>query len=212
MDSESPLCLASLQPGTIAACYGGDRVGRFISRWTRSAFGPQRLKIGPSHVAMLCPSDRSDIPLLWVESTTMCPDPCLIRGTHVSGCQAHDPANRIRTYLAAGGWVDFWRLSDIDRLSVDEQLLLRWILLEHFVKPGISYDTGGAIISGTRVLKLAPFLTADLESVFCSELIAATLQRLHRLNRDNPTKYSPASLLRDLYRQGTYQFCGRIAA
>ena len=47
---------------------------------------------------------------------------------------------------------------------------------------------------------------ADLNELFCSELVAAVCMRLGRMNRSNPTKFNPACLLRELVRQGTFQF------
>ena len=42
------------QPGDLAACFGRDWVSRSISFGTASLWAPKRLRIGPSHVAMLC--------------------------------------------------------------------------------------------------------------------------------------------------------------
>jgi len=44
----------------------------------------------------------------------------------------------------------------------------------------------------------------DLGSLFCSELCAAALMRLHRMPLENPSAYNPASLVRELRRCGTY--------
>ena len=75
---------------------------------------PPRLKIGPSHVAVLCEFHGS---MVWIESTTLCKHPCAILGYQVDGCQAHLPEDRIRDYITTGGHVDLYRLSPIDRLS-----------------------------------------------------------------------------------------------
>jgi hypothetical protein len=67
------------------------------------------------------------------------------------------------------------------------------------------YDLRGAIVSGTRLFKwtnLMPY--PDLGSLFCSELCAAVLMRLHRLPLSNPSLFSPASLVREVRRCGTY--------
>ncbi|MBT6153663.1 MAG: hypothetical protein HOH82_03115, partial [Planctomycetaceae bacterium] len=59
----------------------------------------------------------------------------------------------------------------------------------------------------TRLFKRTRLLpNADLNELFCSELVAAVLMRLSRLNRTNPTRYNPACLLRQLVREGSYQF------
>ncbi len=202
------------QPGDIAACFGTDRASRIISLGTWSPVAPAGLRSGPSHVALLCevPDDAHVSAgrlvtenCLWIESTTMCPHPCLLRKDKVSGVQAHRPTARIADYTKSGGRVDIYRLSPIDRLNRQESRLLTTILINHFVKRNIDYDMGGALLSGTRVLKLSRLLSSDLNEVFCSELVSAIVQRLGRLNRRNPTRHNPASLLRQLVRQGTYQ-------
>ena len=50
----------------------------------------------------------------------------------------------------------------------------------------------------------------DLHEVFCSELIAATLQRLCRLNREDPTRFNPGRLVRRLIHEGTYCHAGAL--
>lgn len=191
------------QPGDIAACHGTDGASRLIRWGTVSLFPPAGLRLGPSHVALLFPW-RGE--MLWGESTTLCPSPCRIRGRIVSGAQAHDPAERIGQYLAAGGRVDLYRLVRFHRLSATESRLLTRILLDEVIEPGIGYDFGGAALSGTRVLQRSRFFPgADLESLFCSELVAATVMRLNRMNHANPTRYNPARLLRELVLTGKYQ-------
>lgn len=194
------------QPGDIVACYGTDWASRVVSWGTASLFGPSALKFGPSHVAMLC--EWRDGPL-WIESTTLCRLPCRVRGLHCRGMQAHHPENRLQDYWRSGGRCDLYRLSPIDELSRNESLQLTGMLLE-FVHRGLDYDLSGALISGTRALRLTRFLHRDQETVFCSELLAAVLQRLGRMNREDPTRYSPARLLRTLIAQGTYRRVGPI--
>jgi len=191
-------------PGDLAACYGRDWVSRVISYGTASLFAPRRLRIGPSHVAMLCQHRGSS---LWLESTTLCGHPCAILGYPVSGVQSHLPEDRIRDYIDDGGRVDIYRLTGIDRLTHSESKLLSRILIKHFLGRLVTYDTGGALLSGTRLFKRTRlFPKADLNELFCSELVAAVLMRLGRMNRANPTRYNPACLLRQLVREGTYQF------
>ena len=145
--------------------------------------------------------------IVWIESTTLCKHPCAILGFRLDGCQAHLPEQRIQDYVEAGGHVDLYRLSPIDRLSDTESELLTTILVKHFIGQRVTYDLGGALLSGTRLFKRTHLLPkADLNELFCSELVAAVLMRLGRMNRDNPTRFNPASLLRQVVRQGTYQF------
>lgn len=201
----------TLQPGDVLACYGSDFLSRMITWGTATIFAGRRLRLGPSHMAIIAEKDGSPI---WIESTMLCPHPCIVQGLHARGVQAHLPEYRVHDYVARGGRVDLYRLSPIDALSKAEAALLTEILFQHFLGRGVNYDTGGALISGTRVLKRARLLSfirdADLDAIFCSELIAAVLMRLHRMNRDNPTKFSPAHLLRRLVKEGTYQFVGRV--
>lgn len=196
-----PLQHIPLFPGDIAACYGRDVAGRAISWATASPWGPRGLRLGPSHVAMIAFRDAEP---LWIESTTLADRPCRIQERIVDGVQAHVPAERIQDYLSAGGRVDLYRLVEIESLSRSETALLSRILIDHFLGEAHSYDLCGALLSGTRAFQLTRlFPSADLQQLFCSELIAAVLMRLGRLPRGNPTRYSPARLLRTLVCHGT---------
>jgi len=188
------------------ACWGTDWMSRGITCGTWSPIAPAGLRLGPSHVAIVCEWEGRPV---WVESTTMCNHPCLVRGGHVCGVQVQDPRQRVSDYLVRGGRVVRYQLSPVNRLTGAESQLLTKILVEHFVEPAVDYDLGGALISGTRVWQLMrSFPGADLNRLFCSELVSAVLQRLGRLNRTNPTRHNPARLLREAVRQGVYQFAG----
>ncbi|MGE3317201.1 MAG: hypothetical protein AB7O26_18950 [Planctomycetaceae bacterium] len=192
------------QAGDIAACYGACAASRLIELGTASPLAPRRLRFGPSHVAMLCEHRDS---LIWVESTALCRRACRIQKRIVRGTQAHDPLDRIHDYTSGAGHVDIYRLSPIHALTRDESRLLEKVLIRHFVRIGIDYDLGGALLSGTRLFRWSRlFPGADLQSLFCSELVAATLMRLGRMNHENPTRYNPARLLRELVTRGTYQW------
>jgi hypothetical protein len=196
--------MTSFQPLDIVACFGADITSRTISWATASPLAPSRLRIGPSHVAVICEFQGQSV---WIESTSQCSHPCLVHGEIMTGCQAHKPETRIDDYVQQGGCIDLYRLSPVDQLSQRESALLTRILLRHFVGRRVTYDFGGALLSGTRLFKHTRLLPgADLHSLFCSELAAKVLMRLGRLNRDNPTKYNPASLLRQLVREGTMQW------
>lgn len=199
---------SDLKPGDIMACHGTDIISQVIRYGTASMFGPSRLRFGPSHVAMIVPWVEGKV---WFESTSLTKEHCIYRGRSVRGVQVHSPFARIDEYVGAGGFVDVYRLSDIDQLTKEECDLLQKIVFKHFLPNEVDYDTIGAIISGTRVLKMTRLLPSDaLRSVFCSEVLAAILQRLHRMNRANPTKFNPACLLRRLITEGTYTFVNRI--
>lgn len=174
-------------PGDLITFHGCDPVSRVIEVAT----------LGPSHVGIICLHNNE--PLL-VESTTLCPWPCVIRGIHWNGVQAHRPEDRIETYP---GSVERLRLAPIWSLSNDESELLSRILIRHCV--GQPYDLAGALVSGTRLLKWSRLLPyADLGSQFCSEMVAAVLMRLARMPIRNPALYNPASLVRALRRSGVY--------
>ncbi|WP_437226017.1 hypothetical protein SH661x_004362 [Planctomicrobium sp. SH661] len=192
------------QPLDIAACYGTGMTASVIRYGTASLLAPSRLRIGPSHVAVLCEYHGR---MIWVESTTQCLHPCVVLGRRTSGVQAHLPEIRILDYVAAGGHVDLYRLTPIEKLSHAESDLLTRILVRHFIGQEVTYDLGGALLSGTRLFKRTRLLpSADLNELFCSELVAAVCMRLGRMNRSNPTRFNPACLLRDLVHQGTFQF------
>lgn len=197
-----------LRPGDIMACWGRDTISRVITCGTWSPFGPAGLRLGPSHLAIICEIEGK---LRWVESTMLAPTACVLRGEQVNGVQVHEPAERVQDYDDQGGQVVRYSLTAINRLSEAESELLTWILVEHFVKKSVAYDVGGALISGTRVWQLMrSFPGADLDRLFCSELVSAVLQRLGRLNRTNPTRHNPARLLREAVRQGVYKDRGRV--
>lgn len=196
----------SLLPGDIAACYGVDWTSRLISAGTSSLVGPHELCWPPSHVAICC---RNDDETIWVESTSLCHRACLFRRMPVSGVQAHRPYDRIADYVRSGGRVDLYRLTEINRFSKSESCLLSRLLIDHFIKKHIRYDMSGAVLSGTRAFQLTRlFPGADLQRLFCSELIAAVLMRLGRMNHANPTRFNPGRLLRHLVRTGKYHRAG----
>ena len=134
---------SNFQPLDIAACYGTGFTDRAISYGTASLLAPPRLRIGPSHVAVLCEFRDS---MVWIESTTLCKHPCAILGYQVDGCQAHLPEDRIRDYITTGGHVDLYRLSPIESLSQSESELLTTILVRHFIGQRVTYDLGGALV------------------------------------------------------------------
>ncbi len=191
------------EPGDIAACHGTDWTSRLIRWGTFSIFPPADLRVGPSHVAILY---RWRDSVCWGESTTLCPRPCLIRGEPVSGAQCHIPADRIADYVDAGGHVDIYRLTPIFRLVPDESRLLTRLFMNEFLDQPVRYDLKGALRSGTRLYQISSFFPgANLDELFCSELVAAFAMRLNRMNQGNPSRYHPARLLRELVRSGIYR-------
>lgn len=137
---------------------------------------------------------------MWVESTTLAHRPCLIAGRVISGVQVHRPEDRIQDYR---GKVAVYRLVP-PFLPQEEQYLWRYI--QPFLGKG--YDRSTVLLAGTKVLRFSRLLPgawgADLNELFCSELTAAILMQMNKMNWDNPTRYSPARLLRTVVRNGTY--------
>jgi hypothetical protein len=190
-----------LHPGDLFACYGRDFVSRAVSLATFFPWAPPGLRVGPSHVAIVAEHGGE---LLWIESTTLAHRPCCIQRLTVAGVQAHSPADRVNDYLAEGGAVELFRLVEIESLARTEAALLSHILVDHFLRASLPYDLRGALLSGTRVFQWSRlFPGADLQQLFCSELVAAVYMRLGRLPRGNPTRYNPARLLRAIVRHGT---------
>lgn len=183
------------EPGDIVAFYGSEWRSRVIELVTG----------GPSHVGIVCewpladPSGGYETRNLLIESTTMCQRPCVIAGRRIEGVQAQFPWDRINDY---GGQAtiyrlaDHWQLNDAERDDFSD-LAGVWM--------GRPYDFRGALWSGTRILKFLPRMPySDLGTLFCSELIAACLQRLGRLCVTNAGFFNPASLLRTLVKSGVY--------
>lgn len=201
----------TIKPGDIFACWGFEPLSRFISLETSLLtwpFAPSGLRLSPSHVAIACPRFAPHHSrCFWFESTTMTGRSCLERGHAVSGVQVHSVGLRAQDYLQQGR-VDLYRLTPINELSSDQVGAMRFDLISWFIRKGISYDAAFAVFSGARLIrtidKLTGLLTPRMESVFCSQLIAAELMTIGLMNRDNPIRYNPGRLLRTLVRQGTY--------
>jgi len=191
---------AELEIGDILACYGTDLVSRIISAATCSPC--QRPFYGPSHLATITRfQDRH----VWSESTSLGRLPCQYRGIIVAGVQIHDPGERIAEYLQHGGYVEIYRLTKYWKFSPLEAAAFSQIFTEQFLSVPHLYDYSGAVLSGSRCYQLSKcFPAANLESLFCSELVAALLQRLQRLPLSNPTRWNPSRLLRQLIADGIY--------
>jgi hypothetical protein len=198
------------QPGDILACYGRTPLSWAIRLATLGPSSHPALWLGPSHVAMIALDH--DLPW-WIESTQLCSRPCRLQQRVSRGAQAHAPGDRLDDCRTDRTRVDHWRLTPLAAFSAEESRLLTRLLLTEFVIPGVRYDTCGAVISACRTLKLSRCLPpAGMQAVFCSELLAAVLMRLGRLNWTNPTTYHPAGLLRVLHRTGVYRRHERLCA
>lgn len=190
------------QSGDILAFHGTDVLSRAIKLKTSYPLDLWSCFDAPSHVGIVIWSEETNRYVL-AESTTLCKHSCLFRKQLVSGAQAHLPQERIDDYRTRGGKVDHFRLVGINQLGGQELLKLQHYLIDYFVRRGVTYDYKGAAISGTLLATCRRWLPkADLESLFCSEMIAAVLMRIGMLNNDNPTFFSPGRLIKRLTKLG----------
>lgn len=200
--------MIDLQPLDIIACYKQDRRSRLAS-WVNAAFCVDTSLIkAPSHLAVICIQDNK--PLL-IESTSSSDSPCVITGDCTPGCQAHLAYERIPQYLRSNVHLRLFRLTAMDSLSSAESELLSKILLEHFVREKMNWEDGTPKLTALKFGR-DTFMrnTLDKNASFCANMIAKVLMRLGRLNRKNPTLYSPGSLLRQLFYDGTIRFRGQL--
>jgi hypothetical protein len=192
MDSES----IKFERGDIVAFYGTE----WRSRLIRFVTG------GPSHVGIVTDCEVLDrenggsrFAQVLIESTCLCHRPCLATGQVFKGVQVQRPAERVEDYA---GKAKIFRLAPrwaakVQRLDELSQDLQTWI--------GTPYDTRGALWSGTRILKYLPWLPHnDLGSVFCSEMIAQSLQGIGFLCVWNAGLFNPALLVSHLVKSGVY--------
>lgn len=183
------------RPGDLLFFYGQTWQSRVIEAVTR----------GPSHVGICsawyhCCQPVVDGETLLFESTTLCDLPDLLLGEKIDGVQVHRPAERIDAYQ---GRICCMRLADGWELEKDEEYALRNWLHDLHGKP---YDLEGALASGTRLFKWLPLMPyPDLGHLFCSELCAELLMRLHRLPLGDPGVYNPASLMDAVRRCASYR-------
>jgi len=185
------------QPGDLLFFSGRGFISRMVKGFTVSPwywFIPNWRCV--SHVGICCDWRG---PVYLVESTTLSDEPCEITGRMHNGMQAHKPGPRVK---GDSGYV--WQLRpNIDRMSwtCGHNKALRLWLARQMAK---GYDSAGAFQSAIRPSN------ADLSRVFCSEVVAGALMEVGRLPLDNPGVYTPAKLIRELVRIGTYSPAVRL--
>ena len=177
-------------------CDPGDTLG--FSSWSRLGIGINLCTWGVpfwglSHVAGIVrlPGESR---LVICESTTTCAEPCLLCGQRHDGVQFHYIPQRIREYRGL-----VWRYPLKRRMTLHESRRVgAWCMAQH----GKGYDYLGAF--GARETLAACLLRKpeDLQSLFCSELWAAALREIGRLDTDNASAWSPNLLCRRLRRRG----------
>ncbi|MES2791998.1 MAG: hypothetical protein V4719_20455 [Planctomycetota bacterium] len=190
--------ITDFRDGDIIAFYGAEWRSRVISLVTGG---------GPSHVGIVTDCEvldrdhggaRSEQVL--IESTCLCKRPCLVTGQVFKGVQVQSIKDRIEDYHGK---------AQVHRLSPRWAKKLQGLGgdLSHDLQEciGTPYDVPGALWSGTRILKYLPWLPHnDQGSVFCSEMIAQSLQGIGFLCVWNPGLFHPASLVNHLVRSGVY--------
>ncbi len=176
------MALATLKPGTIIAFWGTDWLSQLISVST----------LGPSHVGIIggLKLDKCAGPIIY-ESTTLSYEPCLINDEFIDGVQAHCLASRVASYKGA---VHAYHLHPSLELSPLETMKLDGYLKSML---GKTYDTKAAVFSATHLLKYR-FKHPDLDTIFCSALVARALMLLNRMNWSNPEWFSPSGLVHEL--------------
>ena len=147
-------------------------------------------------------------PLLF-ESTTQAPERCALIGERICGVQAHEPRERIDSYLRKGGRVWLYRPTRDFRLDTNQSFRLTEFLLRHL---GERYDWRQAAFSGTiiarRVCRWAT--DANLHSLFCSEYWAAALEQIRLLPLKNPSLFTPAGLVAAVVELGSLALVGQF--
>ncbi|MEZ6068287.1 MAG: hypothetical protein R3B90_21815 [Planctomycetaceae bacterium] len=143
---------------------------------------------------------------MWAESTTLADHPCILQHRQVRGWQLHEIDTRLADYRQQQATVDVYRLHPFHQLDIHEVVALARYSVDYWHTQLATYDARSALWSGSRIVRrFRLYKPADLAAVFCSEYIAAVLRRLNRLSpADNPARFSPATLLRELVHAGTY--------
>lgn len=128
--------------------------------------------------------------LLLFESTTLSNIPCKIQDKLTKGVQAVRLKDRVEKY---DGKVFHYPL--VNPLFASEQRRLNQFLHDQIGKP---YDLIGALRSGGSLFAWfeSHLREADLNFLFCSELVASSLHRVDRLETHNVSSWSPNKLIR----------------
>lgn len=142
--------------------------------------------------------------LLLFESTTLSDIPCIIQGELVEGVQAVRLKDRIKIY---DGKV--FRYPLVDPLFASERRRLNQFLHDQIGKP---YDLIGALRAGGRLWAWfeSHLREADLNFLFCSELVASSLHKVDRLETHNVSSWSPNRLIRHGLKKNILQKSRRI--
>jgi ASC-1-like (ASCH) protein len=140
-----------------------------------------------SHVGII---GRYNGELLLFESTTLSNIPCVIQGNFHKGVQAVRLEDRLAAYEGRAWLYPLYRpLFDAEQDQLNA-------FLRYYI--GTEYDRIGAIRSGGKVFSWFESLLhkENLDSIFCSELLAATHRHIGLIETDNVSRWNPNRLIK----------------
>jgi hypothetical protein len=192
--------LADLRPGDVLGFSGYTTQAALINLATYGIPGWNL-----SHVGIV--AEYRDELLLW-ESLAVTDRPCAVRGDKQSGVQAHRFGYRLADEIQRSGKV--WAYCLKRPLNASESAELSGVL---YASLGASYDFAGATRSGGMLFGFFERLLRpeSLESLFCSELVAASLREVGRFDTLSASSWSPNSLIREGKRRGIWRQIARLA-
>lgn len=131
------------------------------------------------------------------ESTTSKRPVCQIQKVLVQGVQAHT----LQELIDTGFYKQIWQYPLRPPLYKFEEDRLREFVHS---KLGVPYDMRGAAESGGVIFNTLNYLFKgeNLQSLFCSEFVAASLNDINRLRTDDASRWNPNKLVRYLVRKG----------
>jgi len=143
--------------------------------------------ISISHVGIMGEHEGE---LLLFESTTLSNTPCKIQDKLVEGVQAVRLEDRVEKYDGKVFWYPL-----VDPLFASDKRKLNQFLHDQIGKP---YDLIGALRAGGSLFAWfeSHLREADLNFLFCSELVASSLHKVNRLETHNVSSWSPNKLIR----------------
>jgi hypothetical protein len=176
----------------------GDLIGFSGDSWLSGLINLATLGwpgIGLSHVGIV--AQQYSGRLVLVESTTIAPEPCIIRRHHVRGAQMHDLVD----VLQRPGRIYHYPLA-VPLSGADSDRLRDY--MTDLVRAEKPYDFVGAAKSRFTPLALLRMWLHGRESLgmlFCSETCAAGLRYVGRLAIRNASSLAPNQLCRRCVRQ-----------
>lgn len=207
-----------LPPFGVVACYGAPwwRPWPLVPWWIslRTSSLTQRPRWAPSHVGLIVELTLDDgvkRPYV-VESTTLCPDPCLYRKERVSGMQVHTFWDVVERYVP-GGWVELYKPATgvWSTIAANNAAGLTDTVEKTYLPRSIQYDTVEAALSGPvwfelldRLIGIRPPQSRDV--MYCGEWDGEILQGYGLMDSTiSPSACNPGRLVRRLLKTGRYE-------